>query len=187
MEIEVGQRAPIARLTFPDDRGLVAAGGADVAIETVRADVELAADEPFGVRRLPVEDPGPRLDPLELSGEAGPERFGIGGRARVDLRVVRERVLAPVGGGREDARLVEERVNFRGGHVSVKTCVSVLQHEANEGNEAHEEDLGVLETLLAAALASPSHCHRLCFSENRARSSSWTSRPSLASCRKTRQ
>ena len=61
MEIEVGQRAAIAGLAFPDERGLVAARRADVAIEAVDADVELAADEPLARAAASSRGPGPRL------------------------------------------------------------------------------------------------------------------------------
>ena len=54
-EIEVRQRPAIAGLAFPDERRLVPARRPDVTIEAVDADVELAADEPLRVRRLPVE------------------------------------------------------------------------------------------------------------------------------------
>jgi hypothetical protein len=47
---------------------LVAVAGGDVAVDAVVADVELAADEPLRVRRLPVEDGVPVLEPLELGG-----------------------------------------------------------------------------------------------------------------------
>src|SRR5206468_6519540 len=76
-QLEVRERTAIARLPFPDERGLVAARAADVAIETVDAGVQRAADEPFRVRRLPVEHAIPLARPFELAGEAGPERLGI--------------------------------------------------------------------------------------------------------------
>ncbi len=110
VEVEVGQRAAVARLAFPDERGLVAARRANVAVEAVGADVELAADEPLRVRRLPVEDLRPGLHPLELGGERRPERLGIGGRARVDARVVtRARSRASSAGGGKTRVFVEQR------------------------------------------------------------------------------
>ena len=45
---------------------------ADVAVEAVGADVELAADEPFRMRRVPLEHLRPRLDPLELARRSRP-------------------------------------------------------------------------------------------------------------------
>ena len=91
-EIEVGQRAAIARLAFPDERGLVAPRAADVAVETVDADVEGAADEPFRVGRLPVEHAIPAARPFKLIREARPERFRIAVRLGVDRFVADERV-----------------------------------------------------------------------------------------------
>ena len=60
IEIPVGQRPPIARLAFPDKCGFVAPSCADVPIEAVDADIELAAGEPLRVRRMPLEDRVPR-------------------------------------------------------------------------------------------------------------------------------
>ena len=77
IQIEVGQRAAVARLAFPDDRGLVPARPARVAIDAVDARVQRAADEPLRMRRLPVEHLRPRREPLQLRGESGPERLRI--------------------------------------------------------------------------------------------------------------
>ncbi len=112
VEIEVGQRPAIAGLAFPDERRLVAAPGADVAIQAVGADVQLAADEPLRMRRIPVEDLGPRLDPLELTRELGPERLGILRRPRVDLGVRHVGRGAELGRGFERTILVQQRVDF---------------------------------------------------------------------------
>src|SRR5207249_5436569 len=101
VEIEIGQRAAIARLTLPDERRLVASRPADVAIEAVRARVDRPADEPFRVRRLPVEHRGPWPEPLELAGESGPERFGIALRLRVDAFVARHGLRTKSGGWRK--------------------------------------------------------------------------------------
>ena len=98
VEVEVGQRAPVAGLAFPDQRGLVAARRADVAIEAVGRDVQAAAAEPLGVGRLPLEHRRERRDPLEFVGEPGPERLGILGGAGIDARIV------GVGRGREGGR-----------------------------------------------------------------------------------
>ena len=72
IQVEVGQRAPIARLAFPDDRRLVPPRPADVAVDAVDAGVERAADEPLRVRRLPVEHLRPRRRPLELRAQSPP-------------------------------------------------------------------------------------------------------------------
>jgi len=78
-----------------------------VAIDAVDAGVELAADEPFRVRRLPFEDARPRRDPFELAREAGPERFGVGIRPRVDRGVVDHGVAPELVGRREAAILLQ--------------------------------------------------------------------------------
>src|SRR5215203_5207087 len=96
IEIEIGQRAAIAGLTFPDERRLVTARGTDVAIEAVGGGVELAVDKPLRIRCVPVEHPGPRLDPLEFFRELLPERFRIFRGPGVNLRVADERARAEV-------------------------------------------------------------------------------------------
>ena len=48
-----------------------------MSIDAVGSNVQLSPDEPFGVRRLPLEDFSPRCDPIELLGFFGPERFRI--------------------------------------------------------------------------------------------------------------
>src|SRR6185369_9821415 len=87
IEVPVGQRAAIAGLSLPDERGLVPPRPANVAVDAVDAGVERAAGEPPGMRRLPLEHARPRRDPFQLAGEAGPERLGIGGGAGVDAGI----------------------------------------------------------------------------------------------------
>ncbi len=103
VQVPVRERAAVARFPFPDDRGLVAAGRADVPVEAVRARVDLAAREPARVRRLPVEDGVPRLDPLEFARERLPEGFGVGERTVVHARIGDVRRRLPRIGGREPA------------------------------------------------------------------------------------
>jgi hypothetical protein len=58
VQLSVGERALVAGLALPDDRGLVAAPrvlALEMAVETVVRDVELPAHEPLRERRLPVE------------------------------------------------------------------------------------------------------------------------------------
>ena len=92
VEIEVGQGAAIARLAFPDERGLVAARPLRWRSRQLTLALSVPADEPLRVRRLPVEDavPGPR--PFELAGKLRPERFRIAFGLGVD------RLVADVGG-----------------------------------------------------------------------------------------
>src|SRR6185436_127836 len=112
IEIEVGQRSAIAGLAFPDECRLVAPGGADMPIEAVGGDVDLAADEPLGIRRIPLEDFRPRRDPLELLRETGPEGFGILRGSRVDGGIVDERAGAKFVGRSEAAILFEKSLDL---------------------------------------------------------------------------
>src|SRR5207237_10204023 len=111
--IPLRYRSSIARLTFPDDRGLVAAFAADVTVDAVDARIERACDEPFRVRRLPLEDARPGLDPLELAREPGPEFFRVGGRPLIDAGVSDLRGPPPVVIRRKAAVFFEQRVDFR--------------------------------------------------------------------------
>ena len=52
-------------------------GPVEVAIEAVVAGVDLAADEPLGVRLVPDEHLVPRLEPVQRLGLLGPEALGI--------------------------------------------------------------------------------------------------------------
>ena len=85
VEIAVGERAGVPRLAFPDQCFFVGAPAGDVAIDAIRRDVQLAANEPFRVRRPPLKDFGPWCYPIELLGFLGPERFRIPLRLVVDV------------------------------------------------------------------------------------------------------
>ena len=140
VEREVGQRAALARLAFPDEGGLVAARTADVTVDAVDAGVELAAHEPLRVGRRPLEHRVPRPHPLEFLREAGPEGLGIGGRARVDLGVVDVGGGAERGARLEAAVLAEEGVDL-GGRAGVWSdmrrfyravrCIPLSRHGAD--------------------------------------------------------
>ena len=91
IEIPVGQRARVARLPFPDQGGLGAMRALHVAVETVVGDVELAAHEPLGVRRLPLERLLPRLEPGQLLRALLPEPYGVPRRLAVDRLALHER------------------------------------------------------------------------------------------------
>src|SRR3977135_1391491 len=110
MEVEVGERPPIARLALPDDRGFVAACAPHVTIHAVDAGVQLSADEPLRMRRLPVEDGRPGTRPLELTGQARPERLGISLRIRIDALVGCDRLCLKRLGWRKRAAFVEQIV-----------------------------------------------------------------------------
>jgi hypothetical protein len=88
IEVEVRQRAAVARLAFPDQRRLVTARSPDVTIDAVDARVDRATDEPLGVRRFPFEHLRPGRRPFELGRKCSPETFGILVGTRVDAFVV---------------------------------------------------------------------------------------------------
>src|SRR5205085_5364321 len=91
VELLVGQRAGVARLAFPEDRGLVLAPTEEVPVETVEGGVDLAAREPLGERGLPDQGLLPRLEPGEmLLGHAGPELLGRAGGLGVEFLVLGE-------------------------------------------------------------------------------------------------
>jgi hypothetical protein len=76
MELFIGDGADIAGLAFEDQGGFVFARGAEVAVEAVLGNVQFAADEPFRVWRLPIEDFFEGLAPNEvLLGLPVPEFF----------------------------------------------------------------------------------------------------------------
>src|SRR5262249_15457904 len=107
VEVAVRQRPLVARLALPDERRLVAARSREVAVHAVDGGVELAAHEPLGLRRLPVENllPGPL--PLELFGEVLPEPLGIALRFAVDRRARDVGVLRELLGRSELALLLQ--------------------------------------------------------------------------------
>jgi hypothetical protein len=83
MKLFVGEGAFLAGLAgggglaLPNQRGLVSAGGTEVPIEAVVADIELAANEPLGIRLLPFKCFGPALEPDQfLFGLPAPELLG---------------------------------------------------------------------------------------------------------------
>ena len=85
VEVPIGQRAAIARLALPDDRGLVPRGTADVPVDAVGGDVQLTANKPLGVRWLPVQHRAPRGNPLETTRFGGPEGLAVAGRVVVRI------------------------------------------------------------------------------------------------------
>ncbi len=112
VQVEVSQSPAVARLAFPNERCLVAPGGANVAIDAVDASIDLAADEPLGAWRLPLEHLPPRLDPLKFMGETLPECLGIRRRTIVDSGIGHVRRITERLGRRECTSLVKERLDF---------------------------------------------------------------------------
>ncbi len=116
MQLAISQRAGIARLAFPDDRGLVRPPGGEVGVETVVRDVRLAADEPAGVGLVPLQHPLERPKPVQLAGQAPPEAFDVAGRFVPHLLISGQR--ADAGGfgeflwRRKKPLLLHHRVEF---------------------------------------------------------------------------
>ena len=141
-ELEVGQRSAIAGLALPDDRGLVAARAAHVPIEAVHGDVQLAADEPLRMRRLPVEHRVPRPRPLQFAREFCPEAFGIAGGIGVNLLVAHAGLIAERLRGWEAAVFVEKVVelgafvSFLGGHAGKDS----VRHDVSRQNSLNSQN-----------------------------------------------
>src|SRR5204863_3636996 len=70
--------------------------------------VDATADEPFRVRRLPVEHLIPGTRPFELVRKARPERFRIARRVGVNLLVAHDRLRAEFGRRREGAIFTQQ-------------------------------------------------------------------------------
>ena len=95
-QLPISQETLIARLSFPDESCLVLPRPQNVPVDTVDRRVDLSAQEPFRLRRLPLEDAFPWFVPGQLSREAGPELLEIP-------------VGLPVNGRIPDVRLLPER------------------------------------------------------------------------------
>ncbi len=112
VQFSVGKPSNLAfsvrnRFTLPDNRRLAGAFAEGVAIDAVVAEIGLAADEPFGPRKVPFEDFGPGSEPVQLRGSLGPECFRIGNGAGIKLLVLFEG--PDVGPGAELGRWGERR------------------------------------------------------------------------------
>ena len=57
----------VAGLAFPNQRRFVASPGCQMPIETVVRNIDLAADKPLSVRRRPVQNRVPFLEPMQLA------------------------------------------------------------------------------------------------------------------------
>ena len=73
----VGQDARVAGLALPDQRGLVAARGVEMAIEAVVRGIDRTANEPFRIREIPLERLAERIEPMQVVRAFGPERVGV--------------------------------------------------------------------------------------------------------------
>ena len=122
-----GQDAGVARLALPDDGRLVLPRPGQVPVEAVVAGVGRAPHEPFGVRRLPVEDAVPLLEPVQLAGGLlGPEAFGVVLGPLVDLLVLGRGLEVGAGGElgrrREQAGFLEDALDGRRGRGHDGSC-----------------------------------------------------------------
>jgi len=89
-----------------------------VAVETVVGQVDLAADKPFGPRAIPFENFVPRLEPVQLVGDAAPEFVGVVDRFFVNAFVLGEAlhlsVSAEFCGRLEAALLLQDGIDAAG-------------------------------------------------------------------------
>src|SRR6185436_2822072 len=115
-QLLVRERTDLARLALPDDRGLVLAPGRDVTVETVLGQVQLAADEPFGERRRPLQHLVPTLAPQQRLRLLGPEALRVTHALLVERAVLVEaldvRLRPEALRGREDPVLLEDRLDL---------------------------------------------------------------------------
>src|ERR1700674_2540053 len=77
VKIPVRERPRVTRLAFPDERRFIPTRSPNVPVNAVGGDVELSADEPLRMRRVPLENLLPGLDPFQLAGLLGPKLLGI--------------------------------------------------------------------------------------------------------------
>jgi hypothetical protein len=112
LEVEVRQRPFVTRFTFPDDGRFIAAAAPHVTVDTVRAGVQLSADEPLCMRRLPIESLRPWPRPFQLAGETRPKRFRIVCSVGIDLLVAYDGAVPKRIRGREVPIFAEEVVEL---------------------------------------------------------------------------
>src|SRR5674476_350051 len=115
VQLLVGDHALVARFAFPQDGDFVLPRGGEVAVNAVIGGVDLAAGEPFGEGRIPLENVGPLLKPVQLLfGQFAPKLLGIFGGSLVKGAIA----LHPLHG-----RLLDEfrrrRVDVCVGHAGI--------------------------------------------------------------------
>ena len=66
VELAECKSANLSRLALPQDGDFVLFAAQGVAIDGVIAEIDFAAGEPFGVRRLPVQHLGPGREPVQF-------------------------------------------------------------------------------------------------------------------------
>src|SRR6185436_540945 len=77
VQLLISEGACLAGFTFPDQCGFVPAPRAQVSIETVVRNVDLAAGKPLRVRWIPLQNRVPRLEPVKLLSHSRPESFQV--------------------------------------------------------------------------------------------------------------
>ena len=133
VQLGVRQRAAIARLAFPHERRFGAARSGQMTVEAVDAGVDLSADEPLRVRRLPVEHRVPRPRPFELAREPRPERLRITLGLSVDALVARDGLRTKLRGRRERAVFAEEIRKFSEGFLVGHAAKDSVRPGCTEG------------------------------------------------------
>ena len=118
MELLVGVGADFAGLALPDDGGFIFARGLHMAVEAVVGEIDLASDEPFGPREIPLEDVVPFFEPVQFAGDAAPEFVGLVHRffveALVFLDALDVSVLAEFWRRRKAALLLQNGIDAAG-------------------------------------------------------------------------
>src|SRR5262245_30043467 len=97
-------------------------------IHTVFTEVKLAVYEPLCVRRVPLADDFPRLNPIQLGGKSCPESLRVFGRTLINIRVVGVRLGGKLRGRNELSILNQERVDGArfGRHISCLASNSMV-------------------------------------------------------------
>ncbi len=111
VEVPVGEGPLVPGLALPDYGRLVPGVRRNMAVKAVVARVEPPPDEPLGKGRVPLEDPVPLLEPVELSRLLGPEGLPVPFRRLIDRLISDERLCLERGGRREDTLLFQKRGN----------------------------------------------------------------------------
>src|SRR5262245_585857 len=88
VQLAIGDDPFLVVLTDPNDGDFVLAPGFDVTIQTVIGYVAAGADEPLGPGIIPLENPTPGGEPLQLFGDVAPEPLRVGDRLLVGALIV---------------------------------------------------------------------------------------------------
>src|SRR5690606_15083973 len=118
MELAVGERDALSRLSLPDDGGLVSTTGRELAVEAALADVQLRPQKPAREGDVPLEELRPGFAEHQLAGLSLPEGLGGVEALPVEGVVLLSRADAgsrrELGGRIETTRLGAETLNRLG-------------------------------------------------------------------------